>query len=155
MDNNTAAGCLAAVEKMAAQGVNYAIYPGNNNCYVCSIAGDIASKLSPKPGAVSFVGKNVRIPTSVSAQLSTGGKTLVVRIVNHGAPVEASLALKGFKASVASASTLASNDLNAENTPSDVDRVAPKRLQGCTVDGDTVVVQLPGTSYTVVTMARE
>ena len=155
MDNNSAAGCLAAVEKMATQGVNYGIYPGNNNCYVCSIAGDIASKLGPKPGAVSFVGKNIRIPTSVSAQLSADGKTLVARIVNHGAPVQATLALAGFRASAASASTLASDDLSAENTPSEVDHVAPEVLQGCSAHGNTVVVSLPGTSYTVVTMTSE
>lgn len=155
MDNNSVAGCLAAVEKMATQGVNYGIYPGNNNCYVCSIAGDIASKLGPKPGAVSFVGKNIRVPTSVSAQLSADGKTLVARIVNHGAPAQATLALAGFRASAVSASTLASDDLTAENTPSEVDHVAPEPVQACSAHGDTVVVSVPGMSYTVVTMTSE
>ena len=155
MDNNSAAGCLAAVEKMSDQGVNYAIYPGNNNCYVCSIAGDIASKLRPKPGAVSFVGKNIRIPLSVSSQLSADGNTLVARVVNHGAPLRgATLTLAGFTAAKATASTLASDDLGAENTPSDVDNVAPKALGGCNVQGNAVVIDLPGTSYTVITMTR-
>ena len=34
--NKTAEGCLAAAEKMTAQGVNYATYPGNGGCFVCA-----------------------------------------------------------------------------------------------------------------------
>ena len=33
-----------------------------------SVAGDIASKLTNKPGQVTFVGKNIVVPMSVSAQ---------------------------------------------------------------------------------------
>ena len=54
--NKTAAGCLAAAEGMGAQGVNYAVFPGNGNCYVCAVSGDPAAKLEDRPGSVSFVG---------------------------------------------------------------------------------------------------
>ena len=42
--NHSAAGCLAAAQGMADQGVDFALYPGNGNCYVCSITGDVARR---------------------------------------------------------------------------------------------------------------
>jgi alpha-L-arabinofuranosidase len=114
------------------------------------------SQLKPKAGTVSFVGKNIIQPMSVSAQLSASGKTLVVRIVNHGAPTSASLSLEGFKGTglLATAVTMASDDLAAENTAADVGHVAPTVLHGCAVLGGHVELQLPGKSYTVVTMLQ-
>ena len=32
--DNSPSGCLAAAKAMSETGVNFAIYPGNNNCYV-------------------------------------------------------------------------------------------------------------------------
>ena len=78
--------------------------------------------------------------------------SLVARIVNHGGPTAATLRLAGFAAATASAVTLASDDLDADNTPSDVDRVAPRPLDA-QAEGGTVTVALPGHSFTVVTMA--
>ena len=69
-----------------------------------------------------------------------------------GGPTAATLRLAGFAAATASAVTLASDDLDADNTPSDVDRVAPRPLDA-QAEGGTVTVALPGHSFTVVTMA--
>ena len=89
---------------------------------------------------------------SVSSQLSSDGKTAVVRIVNHGAVEAASIKLRGIQAPIeATAVTMASNDLQAENTAAKPDHVAPKSL-GATCQGLTVAVELPGSSYTVVTI---
>lgn len=63
---------------------------------VCCV-GWAVSQLTPKAGAVSFVGKNVIQPMSASAQLSADGTTLVARIVNHGAPASLTLQLSNFK----------------------------------------------------------
>ena len=52
----TAAGCLAAAEKMVGLGVEYATFHGGT-CYVCSVAGDVGAKLRAMPGQTSFVGK--------------------------------------------------------------------------------------------------
>ncbi len=122
---------------------------------MCAIDGGpaaVAPRLAPAANATSFVGKNVVEPTSVSAQLSADRLTLVARIVNHGGPTAATLRLAGFAAATASAVTLASDDLDADNTPSDVDRVAPRPLDA-QAEGGTVTVALPGHSFTVVTMA--
>ena len=153
--NRTAAGCLAAVEEMASEGINFAIFPGNGNCYVCAISGDIDSRLENRTGAVSFIGKNIIEPMSVSAQLSADGKTLIARVVNHGTPKSVTLSLTGFMAATAEAMTLVSDNLSAENTPADVDHVAPKPLDAvdCKAEGSTVMLVLPGLSYTVVTVS--
>ena len=57
--NNSPDGCLAAAKSMANQGVNFAIYPGNNNCYVCIVSGNATAKLMPKQNASTFVGSNI------------------------------------------------------------------------------------------------
>ena len=126
----TSDACLTAAKAMQDQGVNFAIYPGNGQCYACSISGDIQSKLTPKPGAVTFVGKNIVEPFSVSAQLSSDRKTIVARIVNHGTTQPSSVKFSGFTPVTASAVTLASDDLLAENTAADVSNVAPQTLWG-------------------------
>ena len=34
---------------MEQEGIDYAVYPGNHNCYVCSLdVGDVAKRLQPK-----------------------------------------------------------------------------------------------------------
>jgi len=155
MTKKSAAGCLEAAKQMEVRGINFAIYPGNGNCYVCMISDDIASRLETRPDAVSFVGKNIVEPLSASAQLSADGKKVVARVVNHGASKSARIKLIGFAAATASAVSLASDDLTAENTAADVDHVAPKQLHAadCTVAaGGAVTVALPSQSYTVVTM---
>ena len=66
----TAAGCLAAAEKMAGLGVDYATFHGGS-CYVCSVAGDVAAKLSAMPGQTSFVGKHTGTKTNHTATAAT------------------------------------------------------------------------------------
>lgn len=161
MKDDSAAGCLAAAEAMEQEGIDYAVYPGNHNCYVCSLdVGDVAKRLQPHEGAYSFATtRNVVVPPSVSAMLSADGRTAVARIVHHAeTPAEASLALRGFVAASATAVTLASDDKEADNTAADVSRVAPRPLDAsdCAVgaDGATVSVALPALSFTVVTMVR-
>mmetsp|Transcript_12969 Transcript_12969/g.29328 ORF Transcript_12969/g.29328 Transcript_12969/m.29328 type:complete len:142 (+) Transcript_12969:3-428(+) len=139
---------------MVGQGVNYVVYPGNENCYVCSIAGDISSRLEEKPGATSYVGKNVVQQLSVSSQLSADGTQLVARIVNRGQPRVATIGLSGFVAAKASAVALTSDNLTAENTAANVEHVTPRELDArdCISMGHTVTVALPGLSFTIVTM---
>jgi len=152
-----AQGCLAAAQKKG--GVNYAVWHGesNKNCFVCAISarGDPSTwKYSTTKGAVSFSGVHILSPVSVSAQRSSDGETVVARIVNHGVEQSAHLTLGGFNAKVATAVSMASDDLDAENTAADADHVAPVPLSksNCTVQGATVQVALPGFSYTVVTI---
>jgi len=149
----SADACLSAVQAKEDQGINYGTYPGNGQCYACQIQGDIASKLAPTPNATSFVGKNIVAPPSVSAHLSADSKTLVARVVNHGAVQPLTIELSGFKASSVSASTMASDDLTAENTAANVDHVAPQSLADCKTTGAEVTVTLPAYSYTTLTMA--
>ena len=116
-----------------------------------------ASKLKPMKGQVSFVGKNIVQPTSVSAQLSADGKTAVARIVNHAAATQtARISLAGMPGgplATASAVSMASSDLSAENTAADVNHVAPVPLSDCKLTNEgTVEVMLPGFSFTIVTM---
>jgi bifunctional N-acetylglucosamine-1-phosphate-uridyltransferase/glucosamine-1-phosphate-acetyltransferase GlmU-like protein len=47
---------------------------------VCDVP-DAASKLQTKQGQITFVGSNIIAPMSVSAQQSTDGATIVVRVV--------------------------------------------------------------------------
>ena len=165
MANDSAAGCLAAARAMEAggEGIDYAVYPGNRNCYVCSLDTDVASiesRLSPHAGAASFATtRDVVEPPSVVAAISDDGATAVARIVHHGsAPATAALSLDGFVAASATAVTLASDDREADNTAADVARVAPRPLAAadCTVgaSGASVRVVLPALSFTVVTMVR-
>jgi hypothetical protein len=57
-----------------------ATFPGNGGCFVCDVP-DAASKLQTKQGQITFVGSNIIAPMSVSAQQSTDGATIVVRVV--------------------------------------------------------------------------
>ena len=116
-----------------------------------------ASKLKPMKGQVSFVGKNIVQPTSVSAQLSADGKTAVARIVNHAAATQTArislVGMPGGPLATASAVSMASSDLSAENTAADVNHVAPVPLSDCKLTNEgTVEVGLPGFSFTIVTM---
>ena len=107
------------------------------------------------PRSTSFEGTNVIQPFSVSAQQSDDKKTIVVRLVNHASEeYDASVSMGGgWRAASASAVTLASDDLNAENTAANVDNVAPHPLDGVSVGSTGVVqVKLPSHSYTVVSV---
>ena len=161
MKTDSPSGCEDAAKAMESQGVNFAIYPGNHNCYVCSVSGDIAAKLSPKPSATSFIGTGITRPPSVSAQLSTSGATLVVRVVNRGlTPEVTTIAVSGFVAAKASAVVLSSMDLNAENTAAEVDNVAPVAHSGAGAPvissdahgGVLVTMTVPAYSYTIATL---
>jgi hypothetical protein len=169
--NGTAEGCLAAAEAATGQGVNYAIYPTNKGCFLCSIAGDIESKLVAKPGAVSFIGKNVLAPMSVSAQESADGGTVVVRIVHNAAtpgPVELTIlpsqadeaeaaADPGWAPrsmfGAATATQLQSDNLTDANPSWDVDKVSPKAVEVTITDGKASMT-LPAYSYTVLTVTK-
>ena len=148
----TEAGCLAAAQKK--QGVNYAVWQLNKNCYLCSIGGDPSAwKLNPAKGAVSFEGKNVVAPMSVSAQRSEDGRTIVARAVNPAGTADvATITLDGFSAAKATAVSMASNDLLGENTAANVNHIAPAPISDCRAAGNTVTVTLPPNSYTVVTI---
>lgn len=153
--DNSPAGCLAAVKKMADQGINFGTYPGNNNCYVCIVPGNITAKLIPKPNATTFVGTGVIAPPSVSSQVSSDGGSVVVRIVNHGTEAaDVSVRIKGVvvEGAVVKAVTLASDDLNAENTAGNVANVAPRLLKVGQTESGTVSIVVPGQSYTVITV---
>jgi alpha-L-arabinofuranosidase len=94
---------------------------------------------------------------SVSAQRSDDGSTVALRVVNHAASArDVVVTLDGAAASngitSATAESLFSNDLQAENTAADVDNVAPKPLQGITTKGQTVSMSLPPSSFTIVVM---
>jgi alpha-L-arabinofuranosidase len=156
--NKTAAGCLAAAEGMIAAGVNYATYPGNG-CFVCSVAGDVASKLQTKPGQITYVGKHINPPMSVSAQQSADGGTVVVRIVN-GAGSLASITLhvtpEGASDawySAATAMQLQSDALSDANPSWDVDKISPKAVKVEMTAGKAALT-LPVFSYTVVTVTK-
>ena len=94
--------------------------------------------------------------TGISRKQSDDGKTVVARIVNHGGVVQtAMIHLTGFTASSASAVSMTSMDLTAENTAADVDHVAPESLANVTVaaSGAAVSVHIPPFSFTIVTMS--
>lgn len=150
--NKTAAGCLAAAEQMSSKGVNYATYPGNGGCFVCSVP-DAASKLTPKKGQVTFVGTNIVRPISVSAQQSSDGATVVVRLVNNAAmPAKVDLVLDSTNDAnydAAHAIQLQSDDPNDANPSWDVDKISPKQVQ-VSVSGGKAAMTLPPYSYTVV-----
>jgi len=153
----TEQGCLKAAQNK--QGVNFATWQavGNQNCYVCSIPGDPSTwKLNNNTNDTVFEGKNVLPTMSVSAQQSTDGETIVARIVNHGPAMETGIRLTNFEAAHASAVSMSSSDPAADNTPSNVDRVAPVVNKDCAVNTEGVVtVGLPGSSYTVVTIVKK
>ena len=157
--NHTAEGCLAAAQK-AGQGVDYAVYPGNNGCFLCSIAGDIEAKLIAKPGAVSFVGKDVIAPMSVSAQQSADGAVVVVRIVHTaGTPGPVELTIVGEEGAdaamyaSATATQLQSDNLTDANPSWDVDKVSPKQIE-VTISAGKASMTLPAYSYTVLTVTK-
>jgi len=150
--------CLAALQKKGA--ANYAVWnPANNtNCYACAFTerGDPSTwQYHDQPGAVSFAGKNVLVPLSVSAQRSEDGATVVVRLVNNGAARNATVRLAGgWRATSATAVSMASDDLEAENTPADMDHVAPQPLRAVSVSSaSTVEVSLPASSYSIIAIA--
>lgn len=96
---------------------------------------------------------------SVSAQRSDDGfdyDTVALRVVNHAASArDVVVTLDGAAASneiEATAESLFSNDLQAENTAADVNNVAPEPLQGITTKGQTVSMSLPPSSFTIVVM---
>lgn len=156
--NHTAAGCLAEAQKASGQGVDYAVFPGSNGCFLCSIAGDIEAKLTPKAGAVSYVGKNVIQQMSVSAQQSADGDTVVVRIVhNAGAPGPVELTILGAEGvdaalyGSATAMQLQSDNLADANPSWDVDKVSPGAVE-VTVAAGKASMTLPAYSYTVLTL---
>ena len=154
--NKTAAGCLAAAEQMGSSGVNYATYPGNGGCFVCSVP-DAASKLKPMKGQVTFVGTNIVAPMSVSAQQSVDGATVVVRVVNNaGTPAEVNLVLDSAKDAdygVAHAMQLQSDSPDDANPSWDVDHIAPAQVSVAIVGGKAAMT-LPSYSYTVVTVTK-
>lgn len=154
MGATTQDGCLQKAKSKP--GVNYAVWQGqgNKNCYVCSITGrgDPASwKLNTINGSVSFEGRNVLAPISVSSQLSDDKQTVVTRLVNQGPAQEVTLDLNGFSPKSASAVTMSSTDPNAENTAADVDFVSPQTLKPLTIKGSEVTLKVPSFSYTTVT----
>ena len=119
----------------------------------CVVAGNVTAKLTPKPNASSFVGLNVQVPPSVSAQVSEDGKSTVVRVVHHGIqPIEVRVSGGGSNGSSdPKATALSSEDLNAENTPADVDNVSPVSVP-VKVDAGGITLQVPGQSFTVIEM---
>lgn len=154
--NKTAAGCLAAAEKMSSSGVNYATYPGNGGCFVCSVP-DAASKLTPKKGQVTFVGTNIKVPMSVSAQQSSDGATVVVRVVNNAAAsAQVDLVLDSADDAsygAAHAMQLQSDSPDDANPSWDVDYITPKAVP-VTIVGGKATMTLPSYSYTVVTVTK-
>lgn len=158
--NHTAEGCLAAAQKASGQGVDFALFPGNNNCYLCSVAGDIEAKLKVNAKAVSFIGKNVIAPMSVSAQQSADGATVVVRIVHNAGtpgPVELSIVGEGgadaTTSGSATATQLQADNITDANPSWDVDKVSPKEVKVSMTKGKASMT-LPAYSYTVLTVTK-
>ena len=161
----TADTCLAAVQKHDVQSpgtINFALYkPRRVNspkmgCYVCLIPGDPSTwKLTDTKGATSFEGTNIEVPFSVSSQQSDDKKTLVVRIVNHGAAQTANIKLQGFVAASATAVSMASDDPNAENSAATPTHVSPRPLSTFTIKGTSGTITVPTHSFTVVTLLSE
>ena len=126
-------------------------------CWLKDAAG-FAGRAQGRPGQVSGSTKQIPLqPTSVSAQLSADGKTAVARIVNHAAATQTArislVGMPGGPPATASAVSMASSDLSAENTAADVNHVAPVPLSDCKLTNEgTVEVELPGYSFTIVTM---
>ena len=126
-----------------------------------SVAGDIASKLTNKPGQVTFVGKNIAAPMSVSAQQSEDGGTVVVRVVNNAAaPADVQLQVSGESDAAeeedfaGATATQLQSDSPADANPSwDVDKIAPKEVK-VAMDGGRASLSLPAYSYTVVTAKK-
>ena len=141
---------------MSSSGVNYATYPGNGGCFVCSVP-DATSKLTAKKGQITFVGTNIVVPMSVSAQQSSDGSTVVVRVVNNAAkPAHVDLVLGSTEDedySAAHAIQLQSDSPNDANPSWDMDRVAPKQVSVAIVGGKASMT-LPSYSYTVVTATK-
>jgi alpha-L-arabinofuranosidase len=118
---------------------------------------DAASKLTPKKGQVTFVGTNIKVPMSVSAQQSSDGATVVVRVVNNAAAsAQVDLVLDSADDAsygAAHAMQLQSDSPDDANPSWDVDYITPKAVP-VTIVGGKATMTLPSYSYTVVTVTK-
>ncbi len=90
------------------------------------------------------------LKTSVVAN-DDGGVTIFALNRNLSKPLKVKAEVRGFgRLAVASAETLHHADLKAVNTKDAPDTVVPRALSQVRVDGDTVTMELPAASWTVV-----
>jgi hypothetical protein len=106
------------------------------------------------------------LPSNLTFAAQQGDQGLVLRAVNKGqAPLSLSIAmeagacLSGAKcatATEATVSTLSGEDLNGDNSPSDVEAITPKSSKvALGAGGKSVSLSLPGYSFTVATVMRQ
>ncbi|MGI6381569.1 MAG: alpha-L-arabinofuranosidase C-terminal domain-containing protein [Anaerolineae bacterium] len=116
-----------------------------------------SSRARPSSGSIRMVMMAPRTKGSlpqVASSASIRDGALTVSLVNtHAAePVEVSLALYGADGTIATRTTLASDDIHAHNTFDEPTRVAPRvEHPGLAADGATVT--LPPASVTTLTIA--
>ena len=148
--NKTASGCLAAAQRWRPKGSITQFGLKTATATSARSTATLPQKLDAcKAGSVSFVGSNIVPP--MSAQLSTDGRTAVVRIVNQGYARDAELTLSGFVLSNATAVTMANDDLSAENSAASVD-VAPRDLEWSGGGRQHSACETTSNSYTVVSL---
>ncbi len=93
------------------------------------------------------------LKTSIVAN-ENGGVTIFALNRNLSEPLKVTAGVRGFgKLAVASAETMHHADLKAVNTKDAPDTVVPRALSQVRVDGDTVTMELPAASWTVVRLA--
>ena len=104
------------------------------------------------------------LPSNLTFAAQQGSEGLVLRAVNKGqAPLSLTVAMEagaclspGCGVAEASVSTLSGEDLKGDNSPSDVDAIAPKRSTvALRAGGKSLSLTLPGYSFTVAVMAKQ
>ena len=112
--------------------------------------------MATSKGANCFAGKDVVAPVSVSAQSSDDSSSIVVRVVNQGSlTTKVILTVVGWGVHTtvkATAVSMASDDLNADNSAADVDNVTPVANSDVTINAKSIIVGLPSHSYTVISL---
>lgn len=110
------------------------------------------------------------LPENLTFTAQRGGEGLVLRAVNKGrAPLALTVRMEagacllpggsqacgaGAPGAEASVSTLSGDDLQGDNSPSDVDAIAPRSSRvALAAGGKSLSLTLPGYSFTVVTVA--
>jgi len=154
--------CLNAARNL--NDVNFAVWRGDSTkgCYVCDLSdrGPPASWKWQKVNSTnvtSWTGEHVIPALDVSAQTSSDGSTVVLRIVNTAPSVVTTLVVFEDHWSISPkeirAEVLMSKDLSADNGPSEPFRISPSPLNthDITLQGDSnVTLNLAPHSYTVV-----
>ena len=107
------------------------------------------------------------LPGNLTFSAQRAGGSLVLRAVNKGqAPLSLTVGMEagaclhasgsGCGAAEATVSTLSGTDLKGDNSPSDVDAIAPKGSKVAVgAGGKSLSLTLPGYSFTVATVAQQ